>query len=486
MNILLVDDDRDSRRSIKRFLEKIGHHVTECEDGEDALESYKNGEFPMVITDINMPKIDGIELLRTLKNLPKVEGTEVVLFTGYGNIDTAIEALRLGAYDYLIKPLNIEELAIITERIAEHQFLKRQNRLLSKHFDEQIKVVTAEKEQELARIKEKLAEQLGIKTVGIFSESMHKIFEVAQKYHTDRSIPVLIQGETGSGKEIIAKSIHYGDMSEISPFIDINCAALTASLFESELFGYEPGSFTGGLTKGQKGKLDLAKGGTLFLDEIGELPIELQGKFLRVIQEKEYFRVGGLKKIKTDVRIICATNVDLEQKVSEGLFRKDLYYRLKVGHLLIPELRNRNEDILPLANMFLQDFAKQKGKKFNRISQDAAKVLLEYDWPGNVRELRNVIEWVIFMYNDIEIKPSHLGIITDSKVNILNPDEEGANRINTDDFLLPKESFVLDDFINQIVYKALERHDGNKTETARFLNISRKSLYTYLKHIKND
>lgn len=487
MNILLVDDDKDSRRSIKRFLEKIGHHVTDCDDGKKAFQTYQNGDFPMVITDINMPKMNGIDLLRALKDLPGADETEVVLFTGYGNIETAIEALRLGAYDYLIKPLNVEELAIITERIAEHQFLLRENRVLNQHFDDKIKVVTAEKDEELTRIKRSLAEQLGIKTIGIFSPSMRLIFEIAQKYHTDRSIPVLIQGETGSGKEIIAKTIHYGEMVDISPFIDINCAALSASLFESELFGYEPGSFTGGLTKGQKGKLDLAQGGTLFLDEIAELPLELQSKLLRVIQEKEFFRVGGLKKIKTDVRIICATNVDLEQKVQEGVFRKDLYYRLKVGHLVIPNLRHRTEDIIPLASMFLQDFTRQKGKGFKYISNDAAKILLEYTWPGNVRELRNVIELVVFMYDDIEIKPAHLSIITGSKLNRPSLDTKEEQRLlNTNDFLLPKEGFDLEDFTKQIINKTLKMHNGNKTDTARFLNISRKSLYTHLKHIKTE
>ncbi|MBN2285587.1 MAG: sigma-54-dependent Fis family transcriptional regulator [Tissierellales bacterium] len=486
MNILLVDDDRDSRRSIKRFLEKIGHHVTECDDGEEALNLYKSIDFPMVITDINMPKMNGIELLRTLKSLPKVDGTEVVLFTGYSNIDTAIEALRLGAYDYLIKPLNVEELAIITERIAEHQFLLRENRVLNQHFDDKLKAVTAEKDEELSRLKKSLAEQLGIQNVGIFSSSMNEIFEMAQKYHTDRSIPVLIQGDTGSGKEIIAKIIHYGNMDDVTPFIDINCAALTTSLFESELFGYEAGSFTGGLTKGQKGKLDLAQGGTLFLDEIAELPLELQSKLLRVIQEKEYFRVGGLKKIKTDVRIICATNVDLEQKVIEGSFRKDLYYRLKVGHLVIPALQNRKKDILPLADMFLQDFTRQKGKKFKHITNDAAKILIEYCWPGNVRELRNVIEWVVFMYDDFEIKPNHLSIITDSKANLINVDgKKEQSEMKTKDFLLPKNSFSLEEYINRIIIEALKMHNGNKTETALYLNISRKSLYSRLNHIRD-
>jgi len=486
LRILLVDDDRDSRTSVREFLLAIGHQVVEADNGQDALTTFLSGDFPMVLSDIIMPKMSGIELLQEISASLLGEQTDVVLFTGYGDMESAIAALRAGAYDYLLKPINVEELAIVTERIAEHQALLRENKVLTEHFDDKLKAATEETQQELARLKKVVAQSLGFNKVGIFSKSMRQIFKEAQKYHTDRAIPVLIQGETGSGKEVIAKAIHFGEINEVTPFIAVNCAALTPSLFESELFGYEAGAFTGGLTRGKKGKLDLAYEGTLFLDEVAEIPLELQGKLLRVIQEKEYFRVGGLKKIQTDVRIICATNVDLEKRVKEGSFRKDLYYRLKVGHIVIPPLRERIEDIIPLAGMFLKEFSQQKGKRFQHISDSARKILVEYSWPGNVRELRNVIEWVAFMHDDVEIKPSHLSIITKQK-QIPNHIDDGKfqSELNLKKLSLPKERFSLEEFTNQIVWQALKMHNGNKTETARYLGISRRSLYSRLEHIKD-
>jgi len=485
MEILLVEDNIDSRTSLKEFLCELGHDVKECSDGEEALELFKKGYYPLVLSDIKMPRMSGIELLRAIKNSRNGEHTEVVLFTGYGDMESAIEALRAGAYDYLLKPINVEELALITERIAEHQALKRENRLLTERFNDEVKAATEETRRELKRLKKIVSQSLEMNNIGFFSKNMKKVVEEARKYHTDRSIPVLIQGETGSGKEVIAKIIHYGELEDVGPFVDINCASLNSNLFESELFGYEAGTFTGGLNRGKKGKLDLANGGTLFLDEIAEMPLESQGKFLRVLQEKEFFRVGGLKKIKTDVRIICATNVDLMERVKQGLFRKDLYYRLKVGHIIIPPLRQRKDEIVPLALMFLKEFSRKKGKRFNSISSSAARILLDYSWPGNVRELKNAMEWVVFMFDDVELKPHHLGILTqqgDCRSIQLTYDL----KMNIKDFALPEEPFSLKDLINKIVYKALQMHNGNKTETARYLGISRRSLYTYLKHIKND
>ncbi|SFG12323.1 PAS domain S-box-containing protein [Desulfotomaculum arcticum] len=308
----------------------------------------------------------------------------------------------------------------------------------------------------------------------IFSKKMESLFQQAKKYHTDRSIPVLIQGETGTGKEVIAKYIHYGGLSVVEPFIDVNCAALTSSLFESELFGYESGAFTGGLPRGQKGKLDLASGGTIFFDEITELPIALQAKLLRVIQEKEFYRVGGLRKIRIDIRIICATNGNIEKKVKEGLFRQDLYYRLNVGRLLLLPLRERKEEILPLATKFLEDFSHQRGKRFSKISDSAAKLLLFYSWPGNVRELRNTIEWVTFMYDDSVLKPAHLEILRQNEN--VRVAEDCAPVMDPDNFTLPAEGLYLEKFLNNIVGQALAMHNGNKTKAARYLGISRRSL----------
>jgi two-component system, NtrC family, response regulator AtoC len=325
------------------------------------------------------------------------------------------------------------------------------------------------------------ARSVGLEGVGFFSEAMRALVSQAQKYHTDRTIPVLIEGETGTGKEIISKMIHYGNLEFTAPFVDINCAAITPNLFESELFGYEAGSFRGGLSRGQKGKIDLAAGGTLFLDEVGEIPLELQGKLLRVIQEKEFYRIGGLRKIKADVRIICATNSNLEQAVAKGTFRKDLYYRLKVGHIQIPSLRERMADIYPLALMFLQEFSRLRGKQFTSISEEAAGLLLSYAWPGNVRELRNTIEWATFMYDDAVLKPQHLGIIEKEQGRA-----EVAVALETKDLRLPPKEFSLEKHIDHVVYEALRMHHGNKTATAQYLGISRRALCYRLDQMEEE
>lgn len=480
MYILLVDDDENSRQWIGRFLQQLGHHVVECESGESALDAFPTKDFGMILSDIRMPGISGIELLQTIYRNPGKPETDIVLFTGHGDMETAITALRSGAYDYLLKPINLEELAVLTERIAEHQALLRENKRLTNNFEREVKTATAETRKELSDLKSMMAKSVGLANIGIFSDSMRQIAAQADKYHTDRSIPVLIQGETGTGKEIIAKMIHFGESAHPLPFVDINCAAFTSSLFESELFGYEAGAFTGGLSKGQKGKLDLAAGGTLFLDEIGEMPLELQSKLLRVIQEKTYYRVGGVKKLETDVRIICATNVDLADMIAQGKFRKDLYYRLKVGHIILPPLRERTEEILPLAQSFLQEFSHARKKHFGAIGATAAKQLKAYSWPGNIRELRNVMEWITFMYDDTEVRPEYLGIMFRANEHLpaelpSTPCSE-VNVIDPNNFSLPSGSFDLNKFNDNVIQKALLMNKGNKTETANYLNMSRRIL----------
>jgi len=487
MYILLVDDDENSRQWIARFLRQMGHQVVECETGEDALDTFPSKDFGMILSDIRMPGISGIELLQTISAKPGKPETDIVLFTGHGDMETAITALRAGAYDYLLKPINMEELAVLTERIAEHQTLLRENKRLTINFESEVNTATAETRKELSELKTRMTTSIGLGNIGVFSDSMRKIVDQAYKYHTDRSIPVLIQGETGTGKEIIAKMIHFGETALPLPFVDINCAAFTTSLFESELFGYEAGAFTGGLTKGQKGKLDMAAGGTLFLDEVGEMPLDLQSKLLRVIQEKTYYRVGGVKKLETNVRIICATNVDLSEMIAHGKFRKDLYYRLKVGHILLPPLRERTSEILPLARSFLQEFSHSRKKHFTAISKETAERLLSYPWPGNIRELRNVIEWVTFMYDEDEVRPEHLGIMYRSGDEAIPPKELSGSVMEPDNFVLPPERFDLNEFNDKIIHKALKMHNGNKTETANYLNMSRRILcYKLEKDTKND
>jgi len=372
--------------------------------------------------------------------------------------------------------------------------------------------------QRLVNLKKIAAKSIGIGNIHCFSDRMGLIIQDAYKYHSERSIPVLIQGETGTGKELIAKLIHYGDLDNVdSSFVDLNCAAITPGLFESELFGYEAGSFTGSLNKGQKGKFDLARGGTLFLDEIAEIPLDLQGKLLRVIQEKEFYRVGGLKKIKTDVRIICATNVDLESSVQNGTFRKDLYYRLRVGYINIPPLRERQEEILPFAYVFLRQASELKRKSFKKIGKEAAQILQSYSWPGNVRELKNVIDSIVLMHDYPELKPLHLDMIAQAMANInakdnvvsiqkpevmepmMSPAEEFYLKSNTKDNIslpviisqvgtftvsLTQDGFDLDSLIEEIINRALYLNNGNKTETSRYLGISRTALYNRLNKMR--
>lgn len=316
-----------------------------------------------------------------------------------------------------------------------------------------------------------IAERYG---VGFFSEPMREIVRHAEMYHSDRSIPVLIEGETGVGKEIIAKIIHFGRNKSLLPFVDINCTAISPSLFESELFGYDPGAFTGAVSSGKQGKLDCARGGTLFLDEVAEIPTELQAKLLRVLEEKKFYRVGGLRQISTDSRVIAATNIDFDTHVANGSFRKDLYYRLKVGHIHIPALRERREDILPLSRMFLLRASEKRAKAFREISQAACELLLAHPWPGNVRELKNLMEWATFMFDGPLLKADHIA----SRLTIPRcppetvPPLPEPDRYGTRNAKSAGKAEVL---------AAITRCGGNKTKAASLLGISIRTLYNRLK-----
>ncbi|MGE5371458.1 MAG: sigma-54-dependent transcriptional regulator [Solirubrobacterales bacterium] len=497
MRILLVDDESRSRLHLANFLTRLGHTVVEASNGQDALTAFEAEEFHVILTDIRMPVMSGVEMTRSIRELPQGKTVDIVFFTAYGDVDTAVEALRAGVYDYMTKPVNIKELVSLIERVEEHQALLKENRVLTRQFDEAVRMATQDTERELAEYKTAYFTMIGRVRMGLFSSVMRQVYEQAMALHRDRSVPVLIEGETGTGKELIARIVHFGEDELDLPFMDINCAALAPNLFESELFGYEGGAFTGGLPKGQKGKFDLASGGSLFLDEISEIPSVLQAKLLRVLQEKEYYRVGGLRKIATDARVICATNTNLAQMVEAGTFRRDLFHRLSVGRIQVPPLRQRKEEIQPLAEMFLAEFARVKKKRFQRIGAQALKRLVAYDWPGNVRELRNAIEWIVLMWDDIEVHPRHLGILSGSfdaaeaaasaAGTPSGPNEaEGGSLVNWDQFLLPQQSPSLDEITNRIVLRALAMFDGNKTETAKYLGISLRSLNYRLKQISNE
>lgn len=501
MNILLVDDHPDTCETLARFLTRLGYSVRVTGNGEEALQEYSKGDFPLVISDIRMPGLSGIELLQAIKRLPSGQNTDVVLMTGHGGLDTAIQAMRSGAYDYLLKPINIEELALLAERAAEHQGLRRENSYLREHLADEVREATAATRDEVERLRASVRKEAGLAQFGVFSPQMRQAVQRCLQYHRDRSLPVLIQGETGTGKELLARLIHYGnDMDMARPFIDVNCAALTPSLFESELFGYAAGSFTGGLVKGRKGKLDAAMGGTLFLDEIGDMPPELQAKLLRVIQEREFYRVGGLEKIRADVRFVCATHVDLQQRVQTGQFREDLLFRLRVGTVVAPPLRERPEEILPLAEMFLAEFAKQKKKHFTSISRDAANCLMKHNWPGNVRELRNVIEAAVVLFDDEILRVEHLVLLEPQPQRRISG-EQGDDLLQTvgsqshSNFLaqagaahfeLPAAAFQLEKLNYAILRKALDRFDGNLTRAAQYLGISPRTLSYRLKAMEKE
>jgi len=447
MKIMLVDDDCGSRDTVKSFLHMLGHEVVEYENGIEALQALPCANVSLLITDIKMPHMTGMELMKAASKLPLINRPPVVLLTGYGTMESAIDAMRAGAFDYLLKPINAEEIVKVINRIEK-------------------KIHVSDVVAQDTEVKQKI--MLGSHKLEIFSPVMEEILRQSLVFHSHREIPVLLRGETGTGKELIARFIHCGNDKEDRPFVDINCATMSLTLLESELFGYEGGAFTGGRASGQRGKIDLAQGGTLFLDEIAEIPIEMQSKLLRFIQETEFYRVGGLKKNKADVRIISATNQNLETAVSEGRFRKDLYYRLKVGQITIPPLRQRIADIIPLTQSFLTDASRRMGKQFHSISPEAKFILENYSWPGNVRELLHLIELVVLMNHEEKLEKKHLHAImalenSGSSAGPLVRKGLISKRINFEDIMV-----------------ALERTAGNKKEAAKYLNISRRTLYRLL------
>lgn len=457
MRILLVDDNNSNRIPIKTFLSSLGHKVVDCTDVNHALTACQKEEFDLVLASIKMP-CTGIELLKSIRL--KGNQVPVVILDGQRSFDTAIRAIRQDSSEYLLKPAGAEELDQVIPRVTDKTGCPAETGTYCENIRQSKEGPHA---STVFNIQDK---------IGIYSSKMRNIINLALKLQVDRRIPVLIAGETGTGKELIARLIHGFNPPDNRPFIDINCAAIPPTLFESELFGYEPGAFTGGMTKGQKGKLDLAANGTIFLDEVGDLQPDLQSKLLRVVQERTYYRVGGLTKINMDARIICATNKDLEEAVRRGSFRKDLYYRIKVGYIYIPPLRERKNEIIPLAKKYLEEFSRQNGKRFKHIREDAAAILLDYNWPGNIRELRNLIELVVCIYDDTILTPNHLEILFSAK--------------DLEYFKKNKASFnkTIQSISVQLVKQTLSEHNGNKTAAAHALGISRRSLYRLLERIE--
>lgn len=459
MKILVADDHLKSLESIIQGLNKLGHAVDKAADGLEAWEKILTYDYQIVISDIRMPGLSGMELL-TLVRDNNIKSFFIII-TAYGDMSTSIQALRLGAFDYLIKPVELSSIVSAIQRIESH-YNKNNLRIKGK----------------IPNKKYVYYDISGIGRIAIISEKFKTAIQYAEKIHADRSLPVIIEGDTGTGKEIIARYIHYGKNGCSKPFVALNCAAIPSSVFESELFGYEGGAYTGASAKGGHGKLDLADGGTLFLDEISELPIDLQAKLLRVIEERNYFRVGGNKLINCNIRIVCATNQPLLELVKRKLFREDLYYRLACGTIRLAPLRERTEAIVPIVKMFLDEIAGRKNILQLSIVPSAVSVLLNHDWPGNLRELKNVVEWAALLCEDGVILPNH--------INIDRSCREGTEHENRyfmpysailDSACLPDDRFDLDAFEDRLIDMAISKNGGNIAKTAKYLNISRSRIY---------
>ena len=442
-NILIVDDEKGIRDGLKLFLKREGHLMFTAEDGKDALEILEKNDIDLVISDLRMPHINGDELLAFIKK--DYPGVKVIILTGHGTVENAVEAMRNGAYDFLIKPLNLEKLGLIVKRALSQRQLEIDNRLLKKKLNVFSKQMIGK------------------------SDKMIKISNLIEQVAPSKT-SVLILGENGVGKEVIANLIHDFSNRKSNPFIKVHCAALSENLLESELFGHEKGAFTGAI-KEKKGRFELANKGTIFLDEIGEISPNIQVKLLRVIQEKSFERVGGEKTINVDVRIIAATNRNLKKEVEEGRFREDLYYRLNVVQITVPPLRERKEDILLMMSSFIQNFSEENDKNIKEITKKAKTALYNYNWPGNVRELKNVLEAAVVLSKDGIID------INDLPPYLKNEDEQG-------NFLKIKMPATMDEIEKEAIISTLALANGNKSKTAEMLNMNRKTLYAKLNELE--
>ena len=445
LNVLVVDDGQSQREMLGGFLKDEGYGVSEAENGEKALKEVKDGCFDLLLLDYRMPGMDGMEVLEEVKRInPEID---VIMMTAYGTIDTAVRAMKAGAFDYITKPIDLDEMVILLERISERRTLKRENESL----------------REELRGKGVTTDQIVFK-----SAAMNEVVNLSGRV-ADSGATVLIQGESGTGKELLARLIHTLSPRSERPMIIVNCAALAENLLESELFGHEKGAFTGALRR-RVGRFEEADGGTLFLDEIGDLSSSVQVKLLRFIQEREFQRVGGNETIRSDIRIISATNHDLEEKVKDGTFREDLYYRLNVVTITVPPLRERKEDLSPLIDHFLRRFAIENGKDIQGVSPDSRDLLLKYDYPGNVRELENIMERAVVIcmgaiistrdlpFSDVPLHSEAKGILDQGTL---------------------KES--LDALERQLIQRAMETTANHQTKAANLLGISERMLRYKLK-----
>lgn len=450
--ILIVEDDNATRDTMVDLLSEVGYEVESATNGEEAIAMVLEYGFDMVITDLKMPKGDGIQVLEQIKKIDN--RTIVIICTGYGTVDTAVKAMKLGAYEYITKPIKIEEIKLVVQRALDYQRLKTENVLLQKQL----------------KTKYKFKNLIGD------SEVMQRSFQFIEKIAATNST-VMICGESGTGKELVARAIHYNSDRKNEPMVPVNCGAIPEDLLESELFGYEKGAFTGAL-KTRIGRFELANGGTVFLDEIGDMSPALQVKILRVLQEHEFERLGGVKSIKVDIRVIAATHRDLEKAVKQGTFREDLYYRLNVIPFILPPLRERGSDIPLLANHFIGKFNIEKKQNINGISPEALKCLTRYHWPGNVRELENLMERLVILKGK--------GVIEQEDLPEKLLGAEWSNAVPSMDIPDSGISFntAVSEFERELILRALKKTNWIKNRAAKLLQLKRTTLVEKIKKIQ--
>ena len=446
--ILVVDDDPGHLVSVKTIIRSWGYGVDIAEDGSVAVDMVKSTPMDLILMDVRMTQMGGIEALRQIKVYnPTIP---VIIMTAYSSVDSAVEAIKSGAYEYLIKPLDFEVLKLTIERASEHAGLKEENRALKEHL---------QSDYDIANI------------IGR-SQPMKKLIEMMSMIAPSEAT-VMITGDSGTGKELIARSLHFNSPRKDKPLVVVNCAAITETLLESELFGHEKGSFTGA-DKRREGRFMQADSGTIFLDEIGETSSTMQAKLLRVLQEKEIQRVGGEETLKVDVRIVAATNRDLEKEVAEGNFREDLFYRLNVMPLNVPPLKERREDVPLLAQHFLTKFSDKNRKAIKGFVPLAMDMLVNYDWPGNVRELENAIERAVILATGEHITEAQLPLNITEQYEDLEIRPTGTTQILDG-------THSLEDIEKEAILAALNGSNGNKAEAARRLGVTRKTLHNKLK-----
>src|SRR5438067_6908423 len=437
-NILIVEDEAKMRRILELSLGEDGFTTLSAEDAEAGLKLLQQGSVDLVVTDLKLPGMNGLDFLQAVKRFHAA--MPVVVMTAFGTVETAVEAMKAGASDYVLKPFSLDEIRMVVHKELDVRRLRAENRSL----------------------REALKQRYQHPNVIARSPKMQEVLSTVERVAATNST-VLLGGESGVGKDLVARVIHERSRRTSGPFIKINSTAIPESLLESELFGYEKGAFTGATTS-KPGKFELADKGTLFLDEIGDVPSATQVKLLRVLQEREFERLGGTRTIKVDVRLVAATNRDLRAALEEGSFREDLYYRLNVVPIDIPPLREHKEDIPDLVNLFLSRLAEESNKKISGISPEAVKILTDHHWPGNVRELQNVLE-----------RASALAAGTRLEVSDIQLDSQRAQSADSSENFLP-EGTTLEQWEDQMIREALRRANGNKSHAARLLGLSRNAL----------